>query len=308
MKIVITGAGGFIGRALVAALEETGKHQLLAVDTTMPPSSADKGTEWLAGDIADQHVIDQLLALPCDALVHLATLPGGAAEDNRALAQRVNIDASLALLEAARSTAATPRVIFASSIAVYGELQEGTATDETKLAPLMVYGAQKAMIETWVETLSQRREIEGLTLRLPGIIARPKAPSGMKSAFMSNLFHAARAGEPFTSPVSPEATMWLMSRAKVVENLLQALSINTTLLPSSRSVTLPSLRVSMSELVRAVAKATGCAQDFVSYAPDPALEAAFGRLPKQRFTLALEHGFENDGNVEQLVANTLTSL
>ncbi|MFK7978209.1 MAG: NAD-dependent epimerase/dehydratase family protein [Halioglobus sp.] len=320
MNIVITGAGGFIGQAVIAALEETGKHQLLAVDTSAAPSTAPSATpsakpslthtstQWLQGDIAEPGVIDELFAKPCDAVLHLATVPGGAAEDNRAQAQRVNIDASLALLEAARSATSPPRIVFASSIAVYGELDGGLATDDTILAPRMIYGAQKAMIETWVSALTQRGEIQGLSLRLPGVVARPLAPSGMKSAFMSNLFHAARAGEPFTCPVSPEATMWLMSRPKIVENLLHALTLDAEQLRLASAMTLPPLRLSMHELVTAVAQATGYTEDFVSYQPDPDLEAVFGQLPPHRFTLAKELGFKDDSNVEQLVMNALSYL
>lgn len=308
MNVIVTGAGGFIGQALVAALEKTGRHQLLAVDTAKPAAASHRSTEWLVGDIANPDVIDRLFAKRFDALLHLATVPGGAAEENRELAQRVNIDASLALLEAARRSTPSPRVVFASSIAVYGELPGEPVTDSTELAPQMIYGAQKAMIETWISALSQRHEIEGLSLRLPGVIARPRAPSGMKSAFMSNLFHAAVAGERFTSPVSPAATMWLMSRPQIVRNLLHALTIDVDKLPLARAMTLPSLRISMSKLVAAVADAVGCAEDFVSYARDPALEASFGQLPEQRFTLAAEHGFQDDGTVEQLVANALSCI
>lgn len=308
MRIVITGAGGFVGRALVAALEQTGRHQLLAVDSVTAPSPTCSSEEWLQGDISDPALIEQLFAKPCDALIHLATVPGGAAEENRALAQQVNIDATLVLLEAVLRTSTTPRVIFASSIAVYGELSEGPATDETAPAPQMIYGAQKAMIETWIATLSRRREIEGLSLRLPGIIARPQAPAGMKSAFMSNLFHAALAGERFTSPVSADATMWLMSRPQIVENTVHALSLDIRKFPASGAVTLPPLRVSMSALVKAVARATGCAADFVTFAPDQVLEAGFGRLPEHQFSRATELGFKDDGSVEQLVANALLCI
>jgi nucleoside-diphosphate-sugar epimerase len=290
----------------VEALEREGIHQLIAVDSASVPAPAHSGTKWLEGDIADPALIGEIFATPCNALVHLATVPGGAAEENRALAQRVNIDATLALLDAARANPSPPRVIFASSIAVYGDLTDEPTTDETPLAPRMIYGAQKAMAETWIATLSRRGEIQGLSLRLPGIVARPRASSGMKSAFMSNLFHAARAGESFNSPVSPEATMWLMSRPLIVQNMLHALSLDAQQLPDSRAVTLPSLRISMGDLVAAVAHATGCATDFVNYAPDTALEAGFGRQPEHRFTRAAKLGFSDDGSIGQLVTNALS--
>lgn len=310
MRVMITGAGGFIGRALVEALLKEGIHEVVAVDSVAAPCPALGDTTWLVGDISNPGFVAHIFAQPCDALLHLATVPGGAAEENRSLAQRVNLDATLALLEAMRTNPTPPRVVFASSIAVYGDLADTLVNDDTPTAPHMIYGAQKAMAETWIATLARRGEIDGLSLslRLPGIIARPRAPSGMKSAFMSNLFHAAKAGETFTSPVSPEASMWLMSRSCAVQNFRHALTLDEAGLPASRAVTLPNVRVSMQELVAAVARGAGCAQDFVHYAPDDALEVAFGRQPPHALSRAVELGFGDDGSIDQLVANAFSCI
>ena len=105
--------------------------------------------------------------------------------------------------------------------------------DITPLRPQLVYGAHKAMTEQWLATLSRRGALDALSLRLPGIVARPPGPSGMKSAFMSDVFHALRVGKPFTSPVAADATMWLMSVETVVAALLHALTLDAPL-PDAR--------------------------------------------------------------------------
>ncbi|MFK8042237.1 NAD-dependent epimerase/dehydratase family protein, partial [Congregibacter sp.] len=136
MRIVITGAAGFIGRALVKALAREGLHEIVAVDYALCPES--EATEEFVGDLCSPEFVAEVFEQPCDALLHLATLPGGAAELNRSLAQRVNVDASLSLLDAARGSAKCPRVIFASSIAAYGDLSKGPITDDTPLRPQMI--------------------------------------------------------------------------------------------------------------------------------------------------------------------------
>ncbi|MFK7828714.1 MAG: NAD-dependent epimerase/dehydratase family protein [Congregibacter sp.] len=307
MRIVITGATGYIGGALVEALAREGLHEVVAVDSAPCPES--RATHQCVGDLCAPEFVAEVFEQPCDALVHLATLPGGAAEQNRSLAQRVNVDASLALLDAARIGAKCPRVIFASSIAAYGDLSKGPITDDTPLRPQMIYGGQKAMLETWIETLTRRGDVNGVSLRLPGIVARPREPSGMKSAFLSDLFHAAKAGEQFTSPVSPTATMWLMSRPCAVENLLHALSVNVSESPVSRLLTLSNIRVSMEELVAGVVDHADCSEEFVvNYAPDEELEAVFGTQAQHDLRQASALGFIDDGDTIQLIENAFSCI
>ena len=308
MRIIVTGANGFVGRALVEALLETNEHDVVAVDKAAPPSPGLGAAKWVLGNIVDPEVISSLFKQPCDALVHLATLPGGAAEENRQLARQINLDATLDLLEAARSGNTVPRVVFASSIAIYGEFAGGVIDDDTLPAPYMVYGAQKAMAETWIAALTRRGEISGLSLRLPAIVARPQAPSGMKSAFMSNVFHAASNAQTFDAPVSRAATMWLISRQCVVKNILHALTLGTSDLPRSFAVTLPGLRVTMRDLASTIAQHAGCQQDFIRYTPDEQLEAAFGRQPDHQLRCASQLGFCDDGDLNRLVANGFSTL
>ena len=308
MRIIVTGANGFIGRALVEALLAANEHEVVAVDTVAPSSPGLGAARWVCADICDPDVISSLFHEPCDALVHLATVPGGAAEENRKLARQVNIDATLDLLEAVRSPDLVRRVVFSSSIAVYGEFAGRVIDDNTPPAPRMIYGAQKVMAENWIAALTRRGEIRGLSLRIPGVVARPQAPSGMKSAFMSNVFHAASNTRIFEAPVSAAATMWLISRQCVVKNIMHALTLGTDELPPSLAVTLPGLRVTMQDLARAIAQHAGCPEDFIRYAPDTGLEAAFGNQPDHQLRCATRLGFCDDGDLDHLVANAFSTL
>jgi D-erythronate 2-dehydrogenase len=161
------------------------------------------------------------------------------------------------------------------------------------------------MMEIAVSMMHHRGEIDGISVRLPGILARPKGPSGMKSAFMSDLFHALRAGKPFICPVSAGATIWAQSVKQCATNLEHALSMTPSLMPATRVVTLPAQRITMGALTAEIAKQVGASTNLVSYAPNAALEAAFGTQPLL-VTPAAEHaGFAHDGDLATLVANAL---
>ena len=305
MRIVITGAGGFVGRQIVTRLLARG-DAVVGIDSAADGIPA--GAVVVAGDLGDPMVREKALDGGLDALIHLATVPGGAAEADPAASRRINVDAMYDLLLEASAAKPGLRVVYASSIAVLGDPLPALVDDATPLSPKMIYGGHKAMMEHAVAMFSNRSMIDGVTVRLPGILARPKGPSGMKSAFMSNLFHALKAGEPFTCPVSAEGTIWAQSVARCADNFLHGLALDSALLPPTRAVTLPAQRIAMGALAAEVAAQCGVSADLVSYAPDAALEAAFAANPPLA-TLAAEHaGFAHDGDLATLVASALATL
>lgn len=305
MRVAVTGAGGFVGRHLVNRLLQEG-CAVQALDSA--DAAISNGAQVLVGDLSDPAVRRRFLADKIDALVHLATVPGGAAEADPAASRRVNVDAMYDLLLEAGAAQPGLRVVFASSIAVFGDPLPAFVDDRTPLNPKLVYGGHKAMMEQAVAMLSNRGVIDGMSLRLPGILARPKGPSGMKSAFMSDLFHALRSGERFVCPVSAQGTIWAESVARCADNLLHAVRLDSSLLPAGRAVTLPALRVTLGDLAGEIARQCSRPPELVSYQPDPALEAAFAAQPALATLAADTAGFAHDGDAAKLVASALATL
>ncbi|MDF7776393.1 NAD-dependent epimerase/dehydratase family protein [Sphingomonas sp. AOB5] len=306
--ITVTGAGGFVGRRLVDRLLASGDIAAIrAVDAHLPEYS-DPRVHPIAGDLTDPGVRGAATAGGVDVLYHLAAVPGGAAEGNYELSRAVNVDATLALFESAAARSQRPRIVYTSTIAVFGADLPARVDDATPLAPGMTYGAHKLMMEIALADLHRRGMVDAVTLRLPGILARPMGPSGMKSAFMSELFHHLAAHRPFVVPVSPGGTIWAMSVDRCAANLDYAGSFDGHAMPAGRAVTLPALRIRLDELVAAVADWAGADTDLISYAPDAPLEAMFAANPPLETAAADRAGFKHDGDVATLVAAAFAAL
>jgi nucleoside-diphosphate-sugar epimerase len=241
VRIGVTGAGGFVGSALIERL--AARHvpgaataaTVVAVDARLPETMP-AGVVRAEGDLADLPFLDSLFETPFDAFIHLAAVPGGAAEADYPLGWRVNVDATVAILDRLAGQPAPARLVFASSIAVFGApLPVDRVDDETLPLPSMSYGAQKLMMEALIADHARRGKIDGLALRLPGIIARPRVKGGHLSAYMSDILHAVRAGEEFVCPVSEDATSWFMSRGRCVDNLIHALTLGLQSIGSRRA-------------------------------------------------------------------------
>lgn len=298
MRVLLTGAAGFIGSAVADCLaRQSGIDAIRLVDRVAPALPDDPRCEALCVDLTLRE--DALAALDgIDTVIHLASVPGGSAESDPALSRRVNLDATLGLLEALDGRATTSRFVYASSIAVFGAMTD-PVDDDTIPQPTLVYGAHKRMVEIALADFHRRGKVSGIALRLPGIVARPRGQAGLKSAFMSDIFHAARADEAFTMPVGPEATMWLMSARQVADNLVHAALLAQV---DGQTLTLPALRITAEQLVGALYGA----QDKVRYEPDPALQANFGALPPLAAPAAQALGFRDDGTIEHLIEATFS--
>jgi nucleoside-diphosphate-sugar epimerase len=312
LLVAVTGAGGFVGRHLVRQLDRRGSlggrdiARILAVDTDLPaPASA--RVETLRGNITSAAVCGALVDRGPDVVFHLAAIPGGAVAADPALGWRVNVEASVKLMDALAQQRRGARFVAASSIAVFGvPLPSGHVDDDTLPLPTMTYGTHKLIVEAALADFTRRGLIDGVALRLPGIVARPPQKSGHLSAYMSNIFHALAAGESFTAPVSRQARSWFMSLPCCVDNLIHAAELSPGKLGSRRAFTLPALHLSMEELVAGLAAHFGEAvKDRVTYAPDAALEAQFGAYPLLRTPIADAMGFRHDGDATALVARAL---
>jgi len=301
MRLLITGAGGFVGRKLVAQiLAEDPVSELVLLDRQLEQVE-DARVTTITGDLMEADVQAKAIGDGVDVLIHMATIPGGAAEADRDLSRKINIDASLDLFDRVAAKANRPRIVFTSTIAVLPAPPPAHIDDATPLAPFLSYGAHKLMCEIYLADLHRRGEIEAVSLRLPGILARPKGPSGMKSAFISDMFHAAAADEDFVCPTSPDGHIWAMSVEQVCRNLRHAMRMDARPMPSSRAVTLPALRFSMGELARAL-------DARVSFLPDPGLQTQFAAQPPMTARAAERAGFAHDGDLTTLVRRALADI
>ncbi|SDH32982.1 NAD-dependent epimerase/dehydratase family protein [Pseudomonas panipatensis] len=310
MRVMVTGANGFVGRALVQRLLATGElrgrriEALLLLDQQLSGFAEDSRLRRHFGSVTDTALLRRALADGIDVVFHLVSIPGGAAEAQYELGYQVNLLASLELLEQLRNRERPPLLVYASSVAVYGGELPARMDERQALRPSLSYGAHKLMVETALSDLARRGEVDGRALRLPGIVARPREPNGLRSAFMSDLLHAYAAGEAYRCPVSPEATAWWMSQRCCVNNLLHAAQIDAP--AGSRVWQLPVLQLSIGQVLDALAATYGEARrGLIEFAPEPALEALFGRFPALKTPQARALGFRHDGCAATLIRNAL---
>lgn len=320
MHVLVTGAGGFVGQALVrrlltdVAATPFPLTRLTAIDQRFGPGAeswrADKRVTLLEGDFADPALLENALAQRPDWVFHLASVPGSLAEREQALGLQVNLLAPISLLRRLGDKNSPPRVVFASSVAVYGALPTEGAVDEScPVRPALSYGAHKRMTEILLVDLSRQGLLDGVSLRLPGIVARPRSSTGHGSAFMSDLIRclmADEAGEVYDCPVSAQASCWWMSLACCVNNLLHAARLPAAQLLAERSLQLPVLTATVGELVATIENLTGHPAN-LRYSPNAQIETLFGRLPTLHTPYSSSLGFANDGSLAHLIRQAMAA-
>ncbi len=310
--VVVTGSEGFVGQVLAQRLLAEGLagrpvERLTLLDIGFAAAHADARVHQCPGSIDDAALRQQAYATPVDAVFHLASIPGGAAEKSYELGRRINLDATLGLLEDLRGQA-VPRFVFASTIAVYGEHLPPQVDEHTLPNPGLSYGAHKLAGEFLVADATRKGWCQGCSLRLPGVVARPGDGAGMMSAFMSQLFWRLQAGQPITVPVSAEGVAWWISVQQCVANLLHAATLDVALLDARRSYQMPVLRLSVGSLVQALAARFGDDRlALVTYAPDPFIERLFAAYPPLATPQAEALGFASDGTMDALITRALAA-
>ncbi|MGH1415847.1 MAG: NAD-dependent epimerase/dehydratase family protein [Pelagimonas sp.] len=308
MKVTVVGAGGFVGAQVANILQKIEAiDQIALVDRAPFPETTDDGTGKIAayvGDFSDTAIRDAACD-NADAVIFLAAILGGAAEQNYTLARRVNVDATLDLIEHLRDTAPATRFVFASTIATYSKPLPDPVTDITPLGPTMVYGAQKLMMEVALSNFAAKGWLDAVSLRPSGVMARDGADAALKTAFMSRLFWCVKRGEDITLPVAQDSRSWLASVGNVAENF-----VHGALLPEigpTRAFTLPALALTFEELVNALKRRFPDSPSKVTFAPDPETVALFGSYPRLITETADRLGFTRDADADALVQNSMIS-
>jgi nucleoside-diphosphate-sugar epimerase len=242
-----------------------------------------------------------------EAVFHLAAIVSGQAEADTDLGYRVNLDGTRAVLEACRALGQKgqkpPRVVFASSLAVYGGELPPAVGDDTALNPQTSYGTQKALGELLVNDYSRKGFVDGRALRLPTVVVRPGRPNRAASTFASSMIREPLAGQDAVCPVAPETVMALASPRRIVAGLVHALGIPGEAFGASRSLQLPGFSVSVGEMATALKRAGGeAAHARLSWHPDPLIQAIVSGWPRALLTPRAEAlGFGRDSGIDEVV-------
>jgi len=314
MRVIVTGAAGFIGQTLVRHLLREGLagkrvNHLLAVDLAFPGANSDERVQQATGSIAEAGFCDSIVSEPTDVVFHLASVPGGAAERDYVLGRSVNLDATLRLLEALGRNSQQPRFVYASSVAVYGEKMPAVLDELTPAAPAMSYGAHKLMCEIVLTDASRRGWVQGCGLRLPGVVARPGDGAGLMSAFMSQIFWRLRDGAQITVPVTRNATAWWISAARCAANLAHAAVVPVETLNQQRIFQMPALTATVGDVVDAICKQVERKNaGLVTYEPNELIQRLFGGYPPLVTPTARDAGFQHDGDLRLLVERCFASM
>ena len=291
MKVLITGGAGFLGQRLARELLSRGSlndaqgapqaiTELVLLDVVQANNFGDSRVRTEVGDIAERSVLDRAIDSNTAAIFHLAAIVSGQAEADFDLGMRINLDASRLLLDVSRERGHRPRVVFTSSVAVYGGDLPDIVQNDTALNPQSSYGAQKAIAELLLNDYSRRGFVDGRVLRLPTISVRPGKPNAAASSFASGIIREPLNGEQAVCPVNGATRLWLLSPRKAIECLIAGLELDAAALGSQRVLNLPGISVSVDEMVAALREVAGdeVAKRIV-WQPDARIEKIVGSWP-----------------------------
>jgi nucleoside-diphosphate-sugar epimerase len=311
MKVLIIGGAGMVGRKLAERLARDGALggkavsalTLYDVAAAAVPERAKVPVKVLTGDLPAPGETERLLGDRPEVIFHLAAIVSGEAELEFDKGYRINMDGTRLLLEAVRAAGHTPRVVFTSSIAVFGAPFPEAIGDEFLSTPLTSYGTQKAVGELLVSDYTRKGFLDGLSIRLPTICVRPGAPNKAASGFFSNIIREPLAGREAVLPVSDSVMHWHASPRAAVEFLRHAATLDTAAVGPRRALTMPGLAVTVAEQIAALRKVAGDAVAArIRREPDPFVERIVAGWPRRfdaRRALAL--GFKPDASFEEIV-------
>jgi nucleoside-diphosphate-sugar epimerase len=292
MHVLVIGAAGMIGRKLVARIAKEGGiggravSRLTLVDVVAPAAPEGIPTESWAADLSAAGEAAKMIAGRPEQIYHLAAIVSGEAEADFDKGYRINLDGTRLLFEAIRQEGLrqpyTPRVVFTSSIAVFGAPFPGAIPDEFHLTPLTSYGTQKAIGELLLADYSRRGIFDGIGIRLPTICIRPGAPNKAASGFFSGILREPLAGKEAVLPVPDTVMHWHASPRAAVGFLVHAAGLDTAPLGARRNLTMPGLAATVAEQIEALRRVAGDkAVALIRRAPDETVARIVAGWPRR---------------------------
>lgn len=313
MRIAIIGAAGMLGHKLVHRLARDGKIGGKAISAIMrhdvvlapPPPAAPFAIETHLGDLSEEGQAQTLVAWKPDLIFHLAAIVSGEAEADFEKGYRVNLDGTRHLLEAIRlaAPATVPRLIFTSSIAVFGSPFPDAIGDEFLTAPLTSYGTQKAICELLISDYSRKGFVDGMALRMPTVCVRPGRPNKAASGFFSNIIREPLNGFEAVLPVDESVRHWHASPRAAVGFLVQAAEMGGAALGNRRALTLPGLSCTVAEQIAALERIAGPrATRLIRREPDETIRRIVSGWP-QNFDAARARklGFSAETSFDEII-------
>ncbi|MEX0694249.1 MAG: NAD-dependent epimerase/dehydratase family protein [Rhodospirillales bacterium] len=284
MKILITGGTGFLGRLIAERCVERGDTVSL-FDIAVPEAGLgvlDGKVDVVSGDITDAATMQRVIA-GTDAVVHLASMVSAGSEADFDAAMRVNLDGGRVVLEAARANGPQTKVLFTSSLAIFGGAAMPARVDAmTRPLPQNTYGMTKAVMEMLINDMSRKGFIDGRVARLPTVIVRPGKPNPAASSFASGVIREPLTGDVCNLPVDREMALMVGGYRTCISGLMALLDAPAQKFGDDRVVNLPNLTTTVAEMIETtgvVAARHGIALGTIVDSPDPTVRAIVGSWP-----------------------------
>ena len=322
MKVLIIGAAGMLGAKLAERLATDGElagrtvERLALVDVVAPPvpEALDDSASAEVADLSVPGTAARLIEPRPDVIFHLAAIVSGEAERDLAKGYRINLDGTRELLEAIRAAheadaadgadgGYVPRLVYSSSIAVFGAPFPDAIDDDFQQAPLTSYGAQKLMGELMVTDYTRKGILDGIGLRLPTICVRPGRPNAAASGFFSNIIREPVHGKEAVLPVPDTVRHWFASPRSAVGFLVHAAGLDGEAVGPRRNLNLPGLSATVGEEIESLGRVVGAdAVKLVRREPDPAIVAIVGNWAERLAPRRAEAlGFRAESSFDEIV-------
>lgn len=311
MKILIIGGAGMVGRKLAERLAKDGQlggkaiSALTLYDVVPPqkPAGATFPVTIATGDLPAPGETDKLVADKPDVIFHLAAIVSGEAEQEFDKGYRINLQGTMNLIDSVRRAGNKPRLVFTSSIAVFGAPFPDKIGDEFFSTPLTSYGTQKAIGELLISDYTRKGLLDGVSIRLPTVCIRPGTPNKAASGFFSNILREPLAGAEAVLPVSEDVMHWHASPRAAVGFLIHAATIDGEKLGPRRALSMPGLAVTVGEQIAALKKVAGeKVVARIKRVPDPFIQGIVAGWPRNfDAKRALALGFVPDASFEDII-------